>query len=145
MLSSCRVKVTGLTLIFATSGLGLEFFILFLMGFVQTRPDFLLHFLTSVAGLYIGALLLATIVMGLLCSGELSATRRNFIGLAVAWGTLIIQVLFGVSLEFSRSSNTSGAFGDYVIKPLFWVILFGAVPVSILGLLYAKLLKSVLR
>lgn len=145
MLNSCRSRVLILTLVFATGGLLMELLILFLMGFVQARQDFLPHFLTSVAGLYIGALLLATVVMEVVCAGQLSKNRLNSIGVAVAWLTLLIQVLFGVSLEFSRNSRESGAFSDYVFKPFFWVILFGAIPATILGLFYAKRLERLLK
>jgi hypothetical protein len=134
-----------LTLIFATIGLLAEFIVLFLLGFVLQRPDFLPHFLTSVAGLYVAALLLGSIVMEVACSNQLSKSRLNFSGLAVAWFTLLIQILFGVSAEYSRGSHESGAFVDYVFKPFFWVIFFGGLPVTALGLLYARRLEKMLK
>lgn len=131
------------TLVFASIGLVLEFLILFLMGFVQARTDFLPHFLASVAGLYFAALLGGSVAMELVCSRQMAKSSTVFLGLAVAWLTLLAQISFGVAFEFSRHSYRSWSFEAYVFKPFFWIFLFGAVPATVLGLIYARQLRKV--
>lgn len=143
MLNSCRARVLALTFAFATIGLIVEFLMLYVMGFVQAWPDLLPHFLASVAGLYFGGLLTGSVTVELVCSGQETPGRMGIIGLAVAWLTFLLQISFGVAFEFSRHSYRTWSFGDYVFKPFFWIILFGAVPATVLGLIYARQLRKV--
>lgn len=117
---------------FALIGVVVQLLILFAMGFVSARPDFLPHVATSLIGLFTSAGSL-----GYLSCGYFSRTsnqvRAILVGSLIGWAALWIQVLFGSSVEYFPHAHESGAFVDYVFKPTFWVIFLGSIPSWIIG------------
>lgn len=137
----CRAIVLKETLIFASIGLAAELAIVLLIGF-GSRLDFFASVLASAVGLYLAACMFGFFAGSLLCSNKLGRTKLILLGILVALGSLLLQVLCGSSVEFLRNFSLYGAFVDYVFKPVFWVMFLGFIPATMLGLIYALRLQK---
>jgi hypothetical protein len=141
-MKKCRRFIVKTTLLFATIGLAAELFIVLLIGFGARAEDFFVIVGYSVLGLYTAALILGSIAAGAICEGNLSGFKRSLIGTGVAWGALLIQTLFGSFTGFLLFGRNHNEFGDYVFKPLFWVMFLGTIPAILIGLVYSIFLKK---
>lgn len=137
----CRTIVLKKTLIFASIGLAAELAIVLFIGF-GVRPDFLASVLASVVGLYLAAFAFGSYTGSLLCSNKIGRAKLFLLGILVAVVCLLLQVLFGSSVEFLRNFGSHEAFLDYVFKPVFWVMFLGFIPAIIVGTVYALSLQK---
>ena len=135
-----RNLVTKETLVFASIGLSIELLIVLLLGF-GSRSDFLFPVGVSIFGLYLAAIVLGRLFGNVLDYRQLRGSRLFICGTLVAWSCLVIQVLFGLSVEFFRNIDHAHAFQDYVFKPIFWVVFLGTIPSLAVGALYTVRIK----
>jgi|GEM_PF-6370420 len=117
---------------FALIGFAVQLLILFAMGFVSARPDFLPHVAVSLIGLFSAAASLGYLSYGYF-SRTSNRVRAILVGSLIGWVALWIQVLFGSSVEYFSHAHESGTFVDYVLKPTFWVIFLGSIPSWVIG------------
>ena len=128
------------TLIFASVGLSFELLIVLLLGF-GSRTDFIFPVGVSIVGPYLAAILLG-ILFGTILDRKPPGKSRFFIGgMLVAWLCLIVQALFGSSVEYLRNSDQLDAFWDYIFKPFFWIVFLGTIPAIAIGALYSVRIK----
>ena len=128
------------TLVFASIGLSMELLIVLLLGF-GSRLDFMFPVGVSIFGLYLAAIVFGSLFGTILDRQHLNSGRLFICGTLVAWFCLIIQTLFGSSVEFFRNISHAHAFQDYVFKPFFWVVFLGTIPSLAVGALYTVRIK----
>ena len=101
--------------------------------------------------LLIGAIGLLTMAyfFGQLAGVEILVKRKNEVWTGIKYGliTLVTGTLIGSSVGFVQEGvDNIGRFGnpfyDYYFKPLYWVIMFGIVPVIIVGFLFGRQIKK---
>lgn len=125
-----------------------------LVGELMFGPEglegvFLTSFNSLVAamfGLYAASVVLGLLAGNLLCRVDEKDPRMRLIGIGLALGCLFTSVLAGAAVQFFAQTGKLGAgeaFAAYVFKPVFWVLLFGIIPASILGVLYIECVKRV--
>jgi hypothetical protein len=151
--SQCEGIALQQSLVCATFGLSASLLLIALIfGLAGVRDVFdsstkmLASMLVAVAALYVAAACLGMVAGDLICRVGLQDPRIWVIGVGLAWGCLLISVLAGSSIHFfagmGNPPDVAKAFGDYILKPVFWVMLFGTVPALGLGLLYASRVKK---
>ena len=101
--------------------------------------------------LIIGAIGLLTMAyfFGQLAGVEILIKRRNEFLTGIKYGliTLLTGTLIGSSVGFIQEGlNNIGEFSnpfyDYYFKPLYWVTMFGIIPVVIVGLWFGRQIKK---
>jgi hypothetical protein len=85
---------------------------------------------------------------GQLAGVEILVKRKNEIWIGIKYGliTLLTGTLIGSSVGFIQEGidnigGFSNPFYDYYFKPIYWVTIFGIVPVIIVGLWFGKQIK----
>lgn len=63
------------------------------------------------------------------------------IGVMFAEGALLFSVVCGGSCAMIMSPDESHWF-DFIVKPLYWVGMFGAVPAAVIGVVFALLART---
>jgi hypothetical protein len=100
--------------------------------------------------LIIGAIGLLTMAyfFGRLAGVEILVKKRNELLTGIKYGllTLVTGTLIGSSVGFIQEGiDNIGGFGnpfyDYYFKPMYWVIIYGMVPVIIVGLWFGRQIK----
>lgn len=100
--------------------------------------------------LLIGAIGLLTMAyyFGRQAGVEILMKRRNenFVGIKYGILTLVTGTLLGCSVGFFLEGlddigGMSNPFYDYYFKPLYWVMMFGIIPVIIVGMIFGKQIK----
>lgn len=100
--------------------------------------------------LLIGAIGLLTTAyfFGQLAAIEILVKRKNELWTGVKYGliTLVAGTLIGSSVGFIQEGidnigGFSNPFYDYYFKPIYWVAMFGIVPVIIVGLWFGRQIK----
>lgn len=86
---------------------------------------------------------------GQLAGIEILVKRKNELWTGVKYGliTLLTGTLIGSSVGFLEEGidnigGFSNPFYDYYFKPMYWVTMFGIVPVIIVGLWFGRQIKS---
>ena len=101
--------------------------------------------------LIIGAIGLLTLAyfFGQLAGVEILIKRRNEFLTGIKYGliTLLTGTLIGSSVGFIQEGldnigEFSNPFYDYYFKPLYWVTMFGIIPVVIVGLWFGRQIKK---
>ena len=101
--------------------------------------------------LIIGAIGLLTMAyfFGQLAGVEILIKRRNEFLTGIKYGliTLLTGTLIGSSVGFIQEGldnigEFSNPFYDYYFKPLYWVTMFGIIPVVIVGLWFGRQIKK---
>ena len=101
--------------------------------------------------LIIGAIGLLTLAyfFGQLAGVEILINRRNEFLTGIKYGliTLLTGTLIGSSVGFIQEGldnigEFSNPFYDYYFKPLYWVTMFGIIPVVIVGLWFGRQIKK---
>ena len=123
-------KTVLLSLGFAAIGSGLQLAILFLFGFGKDIR-YLEHLSVSLFGLILAAEIFGALGHRYLVRESTSTFTAVFIGSMIGWFALWFQAFFGSSVEFSRHLHEYGMFGNYIVKPVFWIMLIGT-PFSLL-------------
>jgi hypothetical protein len=104
--------------------------------------------IVAIVTLYAAALILGLFAGGLIYRVGVHGPRIWLIGIGLAWSCLFLSVCIGSSMNFlsERYSelSTANAFTDWIIKPVFWVILLGGLPALGLGLFYTARVKKAL-
>jgi hypothetical protein len=102
----------------------------------------------AIVALYAAALILGLVAGGLISRIGVHDPRIWLMGIGLAWSCLLISVLAGSSVNFfsEKHNAPSGAeaFTDWIIKPLFWIVLLGGLPALGLGLFYAARVRKAL-
>lgn len=133
------------SLVFATLGLFSALLILALFGATGVIVDISGSIITGVIALYIAAAGFGLVAGNLIYWLKGRGIGVWLTGIGLAWSCLVISALAGSSVEFLSSSRNWMDFGDYIIKPLIWVMLVGIIPAFILGVLYAATVKKFLK
>ncbi len=128
---SSRKSTVLVSCLFATIGFVIQLVIVLATGFAA-RLDFVEHVATSVVGLLLSAAILGYLSHGYF-SRKSNRTRAIILGASIGWVALWAQVLFGSSVEYFRHLHENFAFGNYVVKPTFWVIFIGTIPSLVIG------------
>ena len=102
----------------------------------------------AIVALYTAALILGLVAGGLIYRVGVRGPRIWLIGIGLAWSCLLISVVAGSSMNFfserHNAPSVADAFTDWIIKPLFWIVLLGGLPALGLGLFYAARVKKAL-
>ncbi len=96
----------------------------------------------GVIALYVAAAALGNIAGSLFYKLEGQGIGIWLVGVGLAWGSLVISVLAGSSVEFFSTNTNLQDFGSYILAPLFWIMFFGIIPALVLGLTYTKVVKK---
>lgn len=154
MKSHCRRVSVKYSVICATLGLAMALLLVLLMfgarGIAEMFDSHLFRdsAVTALVTLYAAAVTLGLVAGGLICRVGLRGPRVWLIGIGLAWCCLLLAVLVGSSMNFfgemHNEPSASDAFTDWIFKPAFWVVLFGGLPASGLGLLYAAGVRKAL-
>ena len=152
--SQCQRVSIKYSVICATLGMVMALLLVILMfgaggvremagGYIFQEPS-----IVAVTTLYAAALALGLVAGGLVCRIGVSDPRIWLIGIGLAWSCLFLSVCVGSSMNFfTERHNDPGvadAFLDWIIKPVFWVVLLGGLPALALGLFYAAGVKRAL-
>lgn len=134
-----------LSLIFATLGLLCALLILALFDGINLAMRFPIPIFTGVIGLYSAAYCFGLVAGNLINQFEGQGLGVWCTGIGLAWICLLISALAGSAVEFLPSHRNWQDFGDYIFKPLFWVMLVGIIPALILGVGYTAAVKKFIR
>lgn len=145
-----QAKVVGQqqSLIFATIGLlfALLLVILLLGGataeLVQASP---ISAITVLGGPYLSAAGLGRIVGVLISRFKGQKQKSALVGILLAESTLLIAALAGAGAEFTASHNDAGAFEDYILKPVGWIMPLGSIVATVLGIVYSRRVRTLLE
>lgn len=100
--------------------------------------------------LLIGAIGLLTMgyFFGRLAGVEILVKRKNELLIGIKYGllTLVTGTLIGSSVGFIQEGvddigGFSNPFYDYYFKPLYWVTMYGIIPVLIVGIMFGRQIK----
>jgi hypothetical protein len=93
-------------------------------------------------------LLIMAYFFGQLAGVDILIKRKNELWTGIKYGllTLVTGTLIGSSVGFIQEgiddiSGFSNPFYDYYFKPMYWVIMFGIMPVIIVGLWFGRQIK----
>jgi hypothetical protein len=92
----------------------------------------------------IGMLTMAT-MFGYLAGVDILIKERNDLWTGIKYGflTLVTGTIIGSSVGFIQEGiGNSGGLYDYYFKPLYWVTLFGIIPVILVGLWFGRQIKK---
>ncbi len=105
--------------------------------------DFWYHLIIGASGL-----LTMGYFFGQLAGVEILVNQKNDLWTGIKYGlvTLLTGTLIGSSVGFIQEGidnigGFSNPFYDYYLKPMYWVTLFGIVPVVIVGLWFGRQIK----
>lgn len=144
-----KKKVTStvfwLTLLFATFGLGAELAIVLLIGFGSGSERYMDQLIAAVVGTYIFAVVAGVIGGRFIYRTGTKSASFSLYGTLTAWLCLFVSTLAGSSVEYLRVSGHHNAFGDYIIKPMFWFLFLGSIPAVIFGIAYAASIRYLLK
>jgi hypothetical protein len=148
--SQCQRVSIRYSVICATLGLAMAFLLITLILGADAigREIFQDSSVVAIVTLYAAALVLGLVAGDLIYRVGVRDPRVWLIGVGVAWGCLLISVFAGSSMNFlterHNEPSVGDAFTDWIIKPVFWVMLLGVLPALGLGLLYAARVKKAL-
>ena len=152
--SQCQHVSIKYSVICATLGLAMALLLVILIfGVVGVREMsgryiFQESSIVAVATLYAAALALGLVAGGLVYRIGVRDPRIWLIGIGLAWSCLFLSVFVGSSMNFLteryNDPSVADAFTDWIIKPVFWVVLLGGLPALGLGLIYAAGVKNAL-
>ena len=106
--------------------------------------EFWYHLLVGAVGLLVMAF-----IFGQLAGIEILIKRKNEILTGIKYGflSLLLGTIIGSSVGFIQEGiHNSGGFSnpvyDYYFKPLYWVTMFGIIPVAVVGYWFGKQIKK---
>ena len=145
--TQCQRESLKCSLICATLGLSMAVLLVLLMlgvgEIVKMLKSYLFLAPTAVAivVLYATAVSLSRVAGSFICRIGVHGLGVWLIGIGLAECCLILAVLISSSMnlvsELHNEPNFAVAFMDWIVKPAYWVLLFGTLPALVLGLLYA--------
>ena len=128
-----------LAVLFGIIGFLAQLAILLAIGFGSVWKDFFDALITSKVGLLVSAFFLGYLFGPLLHPIKLSRFEAGLIGALIGWTSLFIQTLSGSSVGyFANRISDLHAFGNYIVKPMFWVMLLGSIPAAALGVAFGN-------
>jgi hypothetical protein len=134
-----RDSIALRSVLFALFGFGVQLAIVLAIGFGVRWKDFLAPVLISLIGLLIGAYVLGLFFGNFLTATNTTRLKAILVGSLTGWISLLAQTLSGSSVSFFVESHlTSNGFGDYIIKPTFWVMFLGSIPALIIGAFFGN-------
>ena len=96
------------------------------------------------------ALTLMAYVFGRMAGTEIIERKKDhsWVGIKYGFLTLITGTLIGSTMGFLQEGldnigTPDNPFEDYYFKPLFWVILFGSIPVVLVGIWFGRTVHRV--
>ncbi|WP_170148078.1 hypothetical protein [Marinoscillum furvescens] len=88
-------------------------------------------------------------IFGRLAATEIIERKKDhsWVGIKYGFLTLITGTLIGSTVGFLQEGldnigTPDNPFEDYYFKPLFWVIIFGSIPVLLVGLWFGRTIKK---
>ena len=107
------------------------------------QVDFILHLIVGAFAMLIIAKYLGRYVGWLIIIRRRCSVLIGIVsGLLILIGGTFCGSLIGFFLEGVNSSDLYGALFDYLVKPIYWVSLFGFIPVIVSGIVYGLKLKQ---
>ncbi len=133
------------SVICAFIGLIIALFISLLFGIIVFVVEFPVPILMGLFSLFACAYFYGKLAGKLVYRFGLNSSKIWFIGIFLAWSCVITMAIIGSSYYFFaelKFANFERTFFDYIFKPLFWIVFFGFIPSTLLGLFWAKQVKK---